>query len=184
MKKAFAKGILRLFGWKIVDDYPDIKKSVCVMAPHTSMYDFVWGKLYFMAQGIKPGILIKSEMFTWYLGPLLRALGGVPVFRKHPVGLVDQMLKHFNTRDRFTLVVTPEGTRKPVKIWKTGALRIAKAANVPLVLGKLDYKKKTMGLVKYYQDVPDDKQFINKVKRGFIGVMGKHPEKFVADYEQ
>lgn len=184
MKKAFAKGILKLFGWKVVDKYPNIPKSVCIMAPHTSMYDFVWGKLFFMTQGIKPSILIKSEMFTWYLKPFLKALGGIPVYRKHPIGLVDQMLEHFNTKEHFTLVITPEGTRKPVKVWKTGAIRIANAASVPIVMGKMDYEKKEMGLVTVYEDVPNDNKFMNQIKQGFIHVKAKHPEKFIADYEQ
>ncbi|MEA1873530.1 MAG: glycerol acyltransferase [Bacteroidota bacterium] len=184
MKKQFVRFVIKLSGWQITDQYPELKKSVCIMAPHTSMWDFVWGKLYFMTQGIKPRILIKSEMFTWYLKPLLKALGGVPVYRKHPVGLVEQMLKYFEETDEFTLIITPEATRKPVKKWKTGALRIAKMANVPLVLGKMDYKTKTMGLANMYMSIPDDSRFINTVKNDFVGVTAKHPENFNPYYEQ
>ncbi len=184
MKKRFARFVLKLFGWQISHQYPDMKKSVCIMAPHTSMWDFVWGKLFFLTQEIKPRILMKSEMFTWYLGPLMKALGGVPVYRNHPIGLVGQMLKYFEEANEFTLVITPEATRKPVEKWKTGALRIAKKANVPLVLGKMDYKTKTMGLANVYETIPNDSNFINTIKKDFVGVIAKYPEKFNPDYEQ
>ena len=182
--KLLARFILKLCGWKIREQYPDVKKSVCIVAPHTSMWDFVFGKLYFMALGIKPRFLIKSEMFTWYLGWFLRSLGGVPVYRKSPVGLVDQMLHYFESRREFTLVITPEATRSKVKKWKTGAIRIASQAKVPLVLGRVDYKKKEMGLVRIYEDIPGDKNFINQLKKDFKGINARHPEKFDPDYEQ
>ncbi len=182
--KRIAKLILRLWGWKITATYPKLDKSVCLMAPHTSMWDFIWGKLYFVSFGIKPRFLIKSEVFTWYLSGLLKRLGGIPVYRKLPIGLVEQLLKHFEENEKFILVVTPEATRKKVGRWKTGALRIARNANVPLVLARLDYEKKEMGLIKVYHDIPDSDKFINQIKKDFIGIGGKHPEKFDPYYEQ
>jgi 1-acyl-sn-glycerol-3-phosphate acyltransferase len=182
--KILAKIILFLFGWKKTSSYPKIPKSVCLMAPHTSMWDFIWGKLYFMSEGLSPKIMIKKEMFSWYLSPILKSLGGIPVDRKNPVGIVEQILKHINQAEQFILIITPEGTRKNVKIWKTGGIRIAKNANIPLVLGEMDYKKKTMGLIKSYLEIPDDPKFINQIKQDYKHVKGKHPERFNADYEQ
>ena len=182
--KAIARLIVKMCGWKIKENYPEINKSVCIMAPHTSMLDFIWGKLYFMSLGIKPRFLIKSEMFTWYFAWLLKALGGVPVHRKAPVGLVGQLLGYFNSNNKFTLVITPEGTRKRVSKWKTGALRIANEANVPLVVGRMDYKKKEMGIVKVYNEIPRDLHFINTIKKDFEGIVPRHPEKVDLYYEQ
>jgi 1-acyl-sn-glycerol-3-phosphate acyltransferase len=184
MKKKAAKLLLKMCGWKKLYSYPDLKKFVCVMAPHTSMWDFVWGKLYFMSFGIKPRILVKSEVFTWYLGPILKALGGIPVYRRSPIGLVEHLLKYFNENENFVLVIAAEGTRKKVDVWKTGAVRIANYASVPIVTGGIDYKRKEMGVVNIYHDVPKDLHFINVVKRDFINLEGKHPEQFNAAYEQ
>ncbi len=178
MRKAFAYFILKLSGWKIENTYPDIAKSVCVMAPHTSMWDFVWGKLYFMYAGLKPRFLIKKEMFKWPLGFILKAMGGIPVDRTKPNELTTHLLKEINKKEQFLLVVTPEGTRKRVDVWKTGAVRIARRANLPIVAGKMDYKKKELGLLKVFDPVPGDKNFINELKLTFADVNGKHPEKF------
>jgi 1-acyl-sn-glycerol-3-phosphate acyltransferase len=177
MKKA-ARFILRISGWKITDDYPPYSKSVCVMAPHTSMWDFVWGKLYFMSMGLKPHFLIKKEMFRGLVGPLLKKLGGIPVDRSKAANTVNDIVRSVKGQDNFLLVITPEGTRKKVDRWKTGALRIAHAASMPLVEGRMDYKKKELGVIRIYESIPDDKAFINQIKSDFAEVSGKHPEKF------
>ncbi|MGC9331047.1 MAG: 1-acyl-sn-glycerol-3-phosphate acyltransferase [Bacteroidales bacterium] len=178
MRKAFAYCMLKLAGWKITGYYPALPKSVCVMAPHTSMWDFVWGKLYFMYVGLKPRFLIKKEMFKWPLGFILKALGGIPVDRSKPNDLIDNLINKIEEMDSFLLVITPEGTRKRVDVWKTGAIRIAKRANVPLVVGKIDYKQKELDVLRVFDPVPGDKNFINELKLTFAGVTGKHPEKF------
>jgi len=148
------------------------------MAPHTSMWDFVWGKLYFMSMGIKPRFLIKKEMFRGLTGPLLKKLGGIPVDRGKAGNTVSDIVRTIKAKDSFLLVITPEGTRKKVEKWKTGALRIAVAADIPVVAGRMDYKKKELGVVSIYEHLPDDKAFINQLKSDFAAVSGKHPEKF------
>lgn len=179
-----SKSILHILGWKITDPYPPFPKSVCIMAPHTSMYDFVIGKLYFNAIGIKPRFLIKQEVFWWPLGSILKALGGIPVNRSKPAGLTEQILDYFEQSSHCTLIITPEATRKKVKRWKTGALRIARRAGVPLVLGRVDYEKKELGIVTVYEQLSGDPHFINSIKKDFAHIKGKHPEKFDPYYEQ
>ena len=44
------------------------------------------------------------------------------------------------------LFIAPEGTRSDVKAWKTGFYNIAKAANVPVALGFIDYSRKLGGI--------------------------------------
>ena len=69
---------------------------------------------------------------------LLRALGGIPVDRGAPGGVVGQMVDEFSKRENFTLAIVPEGTRKGVVRLKTGFWHIAKSANVPIVCWYLD----------------------------------------------
>ena len=77
-----AKFILWTTGWKIIGGIPDeIKKCVVIVAPHTSMWDFVWGRLAYWVIRVKAKFLIKKEMFTNVLGPILKWLGGIPVDR-------------------------------------------------------------------------------------------------------
>jgi 1-acyl-sn-glycerol-3-phosphate acyltransferase len=44
------------------------------------------------------------------------------------------------------LTIAPEGTRGAVRKWKTGFYHIAMGAKVPMVVGMMDYGKKTGGL--------------------------------------
>ena len=75
-------GILRLFGWKVDKHSPEgVKKCVVIMGPHTSNWDFIIGRLAFLAYGVNGKYLIKSELFFFPLGWFLRKTGGIPVKR-------------------------------------------------------------------------------------------------------
>lgn len=91
----------------------------------------------FMALGLQTFTLIKRELFFWPLSWVLRLVGGLPVDRANSGQIVTKMADEFRQRERFTLVLAPEGTRgksgqKPSI--RTGFWHIAKAANVPIVL--------------------------------------------------
>ena len=55
--------VLKLFGWTVVGNFPTDKKYVVISLPHTSMWDFVWGKITFASAGERPVVFIKKEMF-------------------------------------------------------------------------------------------------------------------------
>lgn len=74
---------------------------------------------------------------------LLHALGGIPVDRKAPQGVVEQMVDVFNARDAFLLAIVPEGTRKKIRTIRTGFWHIAKAADVSIICWYLDNENKT-----------------------------------------
>ena len=57
-----------------------------------------------------------------------------------------EMVREFEKRDELALIVAPSGTRKKVSRWKSGFYRIAFGANVPVVLGFLDYRRKIGGV--------------------------------------
>ncbi len=47
MKKAISKAILRMAGWKLGPvDGVDLPKCIICVAPHTSNWDFIVGKLF------------------------------------------------------------------------------------------------------------------------------------------
>lgn len=50
--KKISRLILESLGWELTGAFPDIKKSIVVMAPHTSNWDFIIGRLYLDAMGI------------------------------------------------------------------------------------------------------------------------------------
>lgn len=146
VKKILASFLLRLLGWKIIGDMPvGTKKCVVLMAPHTSNLDFFFGWLGYTSKGIFSHFLIKKEAFGRFSGRPLRAMGGIPIDRKHSSNLVIQLTEEFRIRDEFILTITPEGTRKLNRNWKRGYYFIAQNSGVPIVLGYLNYKNKTGG---------------------------------------
>ena len=137
--------MLRVLGWRIGPGLPDLAKAVIITAPHSSNWDFPVGIAVVFALRLDVRFVGKVELFRGPLGPLMRWLGGLPVNRKHPVGLVEQTVAMFREREALLLAVAPEGTRKPVERWKSGFHRIAVAAGVPIVPCYFDNTHKVVG---------------------------------------
>jgi 1-acyl-sn-glycerol-3-phosphate acyltransferase len=138
--------ILWLAGWKIVGSIPsDVKKCVILAAPHTSNWDFVIGRLAYFKLGVPVKFLIKKEVFVFPFSGLIKAMGGIPVDRGKRNNLVEEVAGLFGNYQKLNVIITPEGTRKRVDNWKRGFYFIAQKAQVPLVLGFIDYKSKTAG---------------------------------------
>lgn len=146
---------LRLSGWRYQVEFPDTGKFIIAGAPHTSNWDAVWAIAFILATGLEIHFMAKAEAFPSWAGWMLRAVGGVAVNRDSPEGLVGQMVAEFQNREKFVLVVAPEGTRKKVERWKSGFYRIAQAANVPIVLAYLDYPKRIVGVGPVFQTTGD-----------------------------
>lgn len=144
--KRLSRFIMKSIGWEIVGNIPpDIKKCVITAAPHTSNWDFVIGRLAYWSLGVPVKFLIKKEAFEHPLGFLVKRMGGIPVDRHKNTNLVDQVAALFNDYEVLNVIITPEGTRKLVTNWKRGFYYIALKANVPIVLGFVDYNNKKGG---------------------------------------
>lgn len=169
--------IFKLYGWKAVDSIKYPSKCIVIAAPHTSNWDFLIGRCYGYIQKIKIKYLIKSELFYPILGFLIKFNGGIPVFRKHNNNLVDQINTIFNSSDNLILALAPEGTRKNVTRWKTGFYHMALKSNVPIVLCKLDFKNKKIGIFdKIYPsgDFEKDMQFIENSYKNVVGKIAEN----------
>lgn len=169
--------ILKLYGWKIHDHQPDgVRKAVICVAPHTSNWDFLIGKIAFSHYGIPTKFLIKKELFIFPFGFLLRRLGGIPVDRNQKSHITEQAVSYFNSNDDFFLVFTPEGTRDYQPQWKKGFYYIALNANVPIYLGFIDYKNKTGGFEGKFIPTGDIEKDLLEIKRRLMKYKGKRPE--------
>ena len=146
MMKAFARWLLRCFGWTLVGDLPDIKKCVIIFAPHTSNWDFIIMYVFKMSTGVRANFLGKHQIFRFPFGWFFRALGGIPVVRHQKHNVVDESVGAFADNERLWLAMAPEGTRSKTDYWRTGFYHIAVGAKVPLLLSFLDSKTKTLGL--------------------------------------
>lgn len=174
-----AKFIFWLLRWKIVGNIPhDIKKCVIIVAPHTSNYDFVLGRIACWYMKINASYLIKQEAFKFPMGIILKALGGIPVNRSKSSTLVSNVVKHINESKNIYIVVTPEGTRKKVEKWKKGYYFFATAANIPIALGFIDYEKKVGGIGPILFPTGDYDKDYQVIHDFYLNIKGKHPERF------
>lgn len=154
----FYRRLLKLMGWKAEGEAAKEKNCIYLMAPHTSIWDFAIGYFYYRSLGGRLKIMAKKEAFFFPLGNLLRAKGGFPIDRKNPQGTILSIVHEMSREDGgpFHLAICPEGTRKPVKKWKTGYHVIAEATGAPVYLTYIDYGKKRVGILPGKVELTDD----------------------------
>lgn len=151
---AVARAILAAFGWRIVFDGLPGKQGVLIAYPHTSNWDFVVGLLTKWAIGFPLHFWGKDSLFKVPLfGRWMRWVGGVPVDRRDPRGVVGDMVDRFRRAreaDEFMwLALAPEGTRSYTDHWRSGFHRVALQAGVPLGLAFFDYAERRVGVDSY-----------------------------------
>ena len=77
-------------------------------------------------------------------------------------------------RERITLIICPEGTRKRVERWKRGFYQIAMEAGVPISLGYIDYKTRTCGIMSIFHPTGDYEKDIQEIQKQYYGLEGYH----------
>lgn len=179
MGKKFGHFVLNLFGWSTTGSIPpEIKKCIVIVAPHTSNWDFFIGFFGYMTSGIKARYLIKKEAFFFPLGPIVKAIGGIPVDRSKSSNVVQQVGEMFRNEKELVITITPEGTRSLVKSWKRGFYYIAEHAKVPIVLGVLDYQKKVVGFGYVFYPTGNYENDIREIEAFYMDSVARHPENF------
>ncbi len=178
--KKFSKFILtKILGWKVINTFPNIPKCIIVVAPHTSNWDFIIGKLAYSSLGRTANFLIKKEWFDFPFNLFFKSIGGIPVERNKNTALTTVLAAEFEKHDKLQLAITPEGTRKPVQEWKKGFYFIAVKAKVPLLLIGLDYSKKEASILDIFYPANNYREDIVKIKAYYKDIKGKHPENFI-----
>ncbi len=156
--------ILRLLGWTMSGNLPDQKKLMVAAAPHTSNWDFILGSCVMLALGVRVTFMMKQEAFKGPVGYLARKIGFIAIDRSRPGGVVPQMVQWFHEHDKVWIGVTPEGTRSKVKQWKTGFLRIAYEAKVPIFLVGINAPKKQICFDQVIETSGDHDQQIEEIR--------------------
>lgn len=168
------RAVLRMVGWSLAGEFPDRSKLVLIAAPHSSWWDGFWGLLIKAAIGADVHFMGKQELFRWPLGGLLRQLGGVPINRRAAKGVVEQMIDQFRQREELWLVIAPEGTRKPVKRWKSGFWHIAHDAGIPIFPVAFHYPDKTIRLGPLFDTSADMDADVARLRAWYAPFRGKH----------
>nr|WP_239556452.1 1-acyl-sn-glycerol-3-phosphate acyltransferase [Dyella flava] len=168
------RSLLRLSGWRLLGKLPDLPKLIIIGAPHSSYWDGIWGLMMKIGLGVNINIMIKREVLDGPLGIILRPIGLIPINRSAALNVVDQMVQRFGEHERMWLGITPEGTRKRVKQWKSGFLRIAREADVPIQTVFIDYPSKTFTLGPLVQASADPDADMTMIRALFRPYRGKH----------
>ncbi|MFO0709061.1 MAG: lysophospholipid acyltransferase family protein [Sandaracinus sp.] len=177
LRRFVGKAWLRAFGWTIADEMPIAEKAVFVAAPHTSNWDLPFTLAVAWALDMDISWAGKTSLFKPPFGPIMKALGGVPIDRSKRGNQVESIADAIKGAEHLYLVIAPSGTRSKRDHWKSGFYRIAQAANVPMMLGFLDYEKKRGGLAFTMEPSGDVAKDMEKIRAFYENVRGKHPEK-------
>lgn len=184
IRKLFAL-IFTLSGWKFADKIPnDVRSFVFIGAPHTSNHDIVPAMAVSSMMKRNARFVIKKEWLRFPLNLFFSPMGAIgldrALLKSKTASNTDVMAKLFKEHKEFVLMISPEGTRSPVKNWKTGFYYIAQKAGVPIVLGFCDYKNKVagMGMVIYPTNFEEDMKTIMNFYRN---IEGKIPSNFALD---
>lgn len=177
--RAVCAAYLRLTGWRVRGDWPDIGKAVLVAAPHTSNWDGINMLATAGYYRVRLRWMGKQSLTRGPFGGLVRWLGCVPVDRSGAHDLVRSMAETFAREDRMILAVPPEGTRSAVRDWKSGFYHIARAANVPLILSVLDYGTRTVRLAAIVTPSGDYAADLPVIRRYYAGAAGLRRAQFL-----
>lgn len=175
-----ARALLRLAGWRVVEEGFPGRQGVAIVYPHTSNWDFVVGVLAKWAIGIPVRFWGKDTLFDVPLfGRWLRWLGGIPIERRSPRGAVGAMvhtMREAVARDELLwLALSPEGTRRRTPGWRSGFYRVALDAGVPLALVALDYSRREVRVCGFLRLSGDAARDYACLAEAFAGVRGLRP---------
>lgn len=179
MKRTSKFILTKILGWSVVDKAVDVPKCVVAVAPHTSNWDFIIGKLAYSSLGRTANFLIKKEWFFFPFNLFFKSIGGIPVERNKKTSMTEVLAAEFDKHEQLHLAITPEGTRKPRKEWRKGFYFIAHKANVPILLIALDYGKKEAAVLDIFYPTGDYKTDIVKIRAYYKDVTPKKPENFI-----
>jgi len=175
---ALGRSILWLFGWRMDIRLPDEPRLMVIAAPHTSNWDFVFGMATILAAGLRLNWYAKHTLFAGIWGGFFRALGGVPVDRAAPGGVVTQTAALYKQADQLLIGLAPEGTRSQVTRWKRGFHHIALAASIPVVVAYIDYRLKVVGIGFIFRPTADWDADMKPVFNFYRGITPKRPQDF------
>jgi len=177
-----SRQLLRALGWQCVGKLPSgLKQAVLVVAPHTSNWDAFYGLQFCLVHQLPIRFAIKKEALVFPLRPLLRGMGAIPIHRQRKketaeqTNMVTVMTELFRQHEVLFLIIAPEGTRSRVTRWRQGFYHVAKQAQVPIVLGYLDYARKEMGIGPVLYPTGDWDQDMAQIKAFYRDKIGKYP---------
>lgn len=168
---------INISGWTIKGNVPDEERIVLIAAPHTSNWDFVLAMLAIFGLNIKLRWLGKHSIFKPGFKIFFEWLGGIPVYRDNPSTLIESIVDIVKKEKSIVIAMTPEGTRKKVKRWKTGFLRIAKQTQSKILLISIDASTKSIEIGKIFNPTGDNEEDLAFIQKYYSSFRGINPQK-------
>jgi 1-acyl-sn-glycerol-3-phosphate acyltransferase len=163
-------------GWKTEGTLPSTDRALFIANPHTTNWDAFIMVCVAWAMGMKLAWLTKEDLTRTAFWRLARAFGAIPIYRDQKKGQVVQVVEAFKRSEKMWLAVAPSGTRKKTEAWKSGFYYMAFHAQVPVILGFLDYRRKVGGTGPSFLLTGDVKADMDKMRAFYKDVQGKYPE--------
>lgn len=178
--RKLATVLMRISGWRFSGvPFPDERKMVIIVAPHTSNWDFPTGILAMYALGFRATFLGKDTLFRFPMGILMRWLGGVPVDRSSKQDVVTQTAELVAKMDRVVIALAPEGTRKATPRWRSGFWWIAHKAQVPIVPVGFDFRTREVVIYPAMRTTGDSDKDIAALRALYVPEMAYDPRKYI-----
>ncbi|MEN9600279.1 MAG: hypothetical protein RL596_2603 [Bacteroidota bacterium] len=186
MTRHICRFIFKRTGWQVDTQLPAaIQQCIIIAAPHTSNWDFWYTMAAFSIYRLRIRFTVKKEWMRFPFKLIMGPLGGIAIDRSpradgNRPSFVDVMADLFTANKELIIVITPEGTRSKQENWKTGFFHLAKKANVPILLGYVDYKTKMAGIGKtiYPTNIHST---MSEIMAFYQKITPKFPEKFALD---
>ena len=177
IRQRLARWVLGAFNWRLVGEFPEPRRFVVFGGPHTSNWDFVLAMLAVRGFGIKISFLGKHTLFRRPFGFFFRWLGGIPIDRSRPGGVVEASAAAFGDGMARLLVIAPEGTRSRVAGWRSGFYHIAGAAGVPLLPAAIDAGRREIRIGSPIEPTGDVAADMDRIREFFAEVRGLRPDR-------
>lgn len=173
--------VLGLLGWKFKGPWENLKPGVIIMAPHTSYWDAIIGKLGLLSKDIDHVILSAPHLFWFPMNLFMRyILGAIPVGGKPGSNSITEASNYLKSNPESSIIICPEGQLDPTDKWNPGFYYMAYKANVPVLVVSLDYKNKE---IVYHGSLnPQElskKDIMMKLREFYKNSNPKHPSKFI-----
>ena len=180
MLRRLCVAVLHAKGWTIEGGLPPgVTRCVVIAAPHTSNWDLPYTLAVAFALRLNIFWMGKQQLFKWPFRGVMMWLGGVQVNREQKTNLVAASAQALrDAGGPMQLVVPPEGTRSKARYWKTGFYYIALQAQVPIVLGYMDYQRKRSGLGPAIMPSGDIERDMITIKAFYADVKGRNADQF------
>ena len=165
-------------GWRICGQPPKVPRYILVAAPHTSRWDFILAMSVSLCCQTHCHWLANSRLFWGPMGVIMRWLAAIPVNQQRKSSMVSQTVCAYKQLRQLGIMICPEGGRNKNERWHTGFYHIAKNAEIPIILGYLDFNKKEGGFGPVIKPSDNMSKDFAEIEAFYANIYGKFPESF------